>query len=225
MIRLAFFDIDGTLTSERTWKGIMDYFSQNHLRRGAHLAFLGAHYPLYYLRRLRLISESAFRLPWAAHLAWYVRGDTPEQAQAVWDWVVERFLVNNWRQDTRRLLEEHTQAGDTVMLVSAAPLPLVERIARDLGAQHAVGTRFELRDGRFTGRAVPPVVIDEGKAQAAQALLQAQGLQVDLANSYSYADSISDRSFLEMVGHPVAVYPDQALRLLATQRGWRIFPA
>ena len=223
-MRAAFFDIDGTLTSERTWKGIMDYFRQNHLRRGMHLAFLTAHYPLYYLRRLGLISESAFRSPWAAHLAWYVRGYTPRQAEPVWEWAVERFLAEYWREDTRHLLQEHLEAGDMVMLVSAAPLPLVQHIAREVGAHHAAGTRFELRGGRYTGRVVPPVVIDEGKAQAAQAVLQAQGLSVDLPASYSYADSISDRSFLEMVGHPVAVYPDEALRALAIERGWRVFP-
>jgi HAD superfamily hydrolase (TIGR01490 family) len=223
--RLAFFDIDGTLTSERTWKGIMDYFRRNRLRRATHLAFLGAHYPLYYLRRLSLLSESAFRSPWAAHLAWYVRGYTPAQAEAVWDWAVERFMASYWRLDTRRLLDEHLQAGDLVMLVSAAPLPLVERIAREVSAQHAAGTRFALRNGRYTGGAIPPVVIDEGKAQAALAAIHSLGLQVDLAASTSYADSISDRSFLEMVGRPVAVYPDEALRSLAAQRGWRIFPA
>lgn len=224
-MRFAFFDIDGTLTSDHTWKGIMEYFTHNRLRRGTHLAYLAAHYPLYFLRRLRLISESAFRAPWAAHLAWYVRGDTPEQAQPVWDWVVERFLARCWRLDVRRLLDEHLQSGDAVMLVSAAPLPLVERIARELGAQYAAGTRFALRDGRYTGRAEPPAAIDAGKAQAAQAALQAHGLSADLSDSACYADSISDRPFLEMVGRPVAVYPDDALRLLATQRGWRIFPA
>ncbi|OGO38622.1 MAG: hypothetical protein A2W35_09545 [Chloroflexi bacterium RBG_16_57_11] len=224
-MRAAFFDIDGTLTSERTWKGIIDYFTRNRLRRGMHLAFLGAHYPLYYLRRLGLISESAFRTPWAAHLAWYVRGYTPRQAEPVWEWAVERFLAQYWREDTRRLLQEHLEAGDRVMLVSGAPLPLVQHISREVGAHHAAGTRFELRGGRYTGRAVPPVVIDEGKAQVAQAVLHAQRLSVDLASSFSYADSISDRLFLEMVGHPVAVYPDDALRRLATERGWRIFPA
>jgi HAD superfamily hydrolase (TIGR01490 family) len=222
--RAAFFDIDGTLTSERTWKGIMDYFTRNRLRRGTHLAYLAANYPMYFLRRLGLISESAFRSPWAARLAWYVRGYTPRQAEPVWEWAVERFLAQYWRQDTRRLLDEHLQAGDMVMLVSAAPQPLVQHIACDLGAHYAVGTRFKLRGGHYTGGTVPPVVIDDGKAQAALVVLQSQGLSVDLPKSYSYADSISDRSLLEMVGHPVAVYPDDALRLLATERGWRIFP-
>ena len=221
----AFFDIDGTLTSERTWKGPMSYFQQRGLRRGTHLAFLVAHYPLYYLRRLRLISEGAFRAPWAAHLAWYVRGYTVAQSQEVWDWAVERFLNRFWRQDTRQILDQHRQAGDELFLVSSGPLPMVERIARELGAQHAVGTQFEVIAGRYTGRALPPVVIDTFKAIAAQETIRSKNLVIDLTASFAYADAISDLSLLEMVGHPVAVYPDPSLRAVAIQRSWKIFPA
>jgi HAD superfamily hydrolase (TIGR01490 family) len=222
--RAAFFDIDGTLTSERTWKGLMDYFTAHGLRKTVHFKFLALHYPLYFQRRLRFISESAFRTPWAAHLAWYVRGDTPEQAQPVWAWAVERFLSRYWRADTRQLLEDHRRNGDLVILVSAAPLPLVERIALEVGAQYAVGTRFDVQQGRYSSRAAPPVVIDEGKADAARELLREKGLAVNLEASSAYADSISDLSLLEMVGNPVAVYPDEALRRVAAARGWRLFP-
>ncbi len=222
--RAAFFDIDGTLTCERTWKGIMEYFTHHRLRRFTHLRFLALHYPLYLLRRLRLISESAFRTPWAAHLAWYVQGYTLEAAQPVWDWAVARFLQHYWRHDVRTLLEDHRQQGDVVVLVSAAPLPLVERIAQEVGAHYSVGTRLEVRNGRYTGRVCPPVVIDEGKASAATDFMRENNLTVDLTASFAYADSISDLSFLEMVRHPVAVYPDQALRQVALQRGWKVFP-
>jgi HAD superfamily hydrolase (TIGR01490 family) len=224
-MRAAFFDIDGTLTSERTWKGIMDYFQQRGLRRSTHLAFLGVHYPLYFMRRMKLISESAFRGPWAAHLVWYVRGYTPRQADEVWDWSITQFLSRYWRADTRTLLDEHLRAGDLVVLVSAAPQPLVERVACEVGAQHAVGTRFALRDGRYTGRALPPVVIDANKAIAAQSYLASHNLNIDLPGSFAYADSITDLPLLEMVGHPVAVYADDGLHSIAIQRGWRVFPA
>jgi HAD superfamily hydrolase (TIGR01490 family) len=220
----AFFDVDGTLTSERTWKGPMSYFRSRGLRRGTHLVFLAAHYPLYYLRRLGLISEGAFRAPWAAHLAWYVRGYTVEGAQEVWDWAVERFLSRFWRQDTRQMLDRHHQAGDQVFLVSSGPLPMVERIARELGAQHSVGTRFEVKNGRYTGRTLPPVVIDTFKASATLDYISSKELEIDLPASFAYADAISDLSLLEMVGHPVAVYPDPGLRAVAIQRGWQIFP-
>lgn len=222
-MRSAFFDVDGTLTSERTWKGLLSYFQAHHLRRATHTIFLATHYPLYIMHRMGLVSASGFRSPWAAHLAWYVRGYSVEQAQEVWAWAVNRFLSQYWRTDTRALLDEHRRLGDLVMLVSSGPQPMLEYIAQVLGAQHAVGTRFEVRGGRYTGRALPPVIIDQAKASAPQAYLQEAGLQVDLGASFAYADSTTDLGLLEMVGNPVAVYPEEGLRAIAVQRGWRIF--
>ena len=220
----AFFDVDGTLTSERTWKGLLSYFQDHHLRRTTHYVFLATHYPLYLSHRLGLISASGFRAPWAAHLAWYVRGYSVERAQEVWEYAVDGFLSHYWRADTRLLLDEHCRLGDLVMLVSSGPQPMLECAAKALGAQHAVGTRFEVRGGRYTGRYIPPVIIDQAKASAPQAYLRSCGLQVDLQNSFAYADSITDLGLLEMVGNPVAVYPDEGLRSIAAQRGWPIFP-
>ncbi|MBN2551101.1 MAG: HAD family hydrolase [Anaerolineales bacterium] len=222
--RAAFFDLDGTLTDDRTWKGILGYFQSHRLRRGTHALFLAIHYPQYAAHRLGLVGVAAFRRNWAAHLSWYFRGYTLEQGQAVWDWAVEHFFSAHWRPETRRILEQHRQAGDLVMLVSSAPHPLVERVAREVGADHALGTRFEVRDGRFTGRSVPPACSDEAKGILAIQYLQQHGLEVDLQASFAYADSIADLPLLTLVGRPVAVYPDESLKSIAHQRGWRIVP-
>ncbi len=40
----------------------------------------------------------------------------------------------------------------------------------------------------------------------------------------AYADSSLDAPVLEMVGNPVATYPDQELLTLAQRRGWQILP-
>lgn len=48
----------------------------------------------------------------------------------------------------------------------------------------------------------------------------AQHPQIDLAASYAYADSIYDLPLLEMLGHPVVVYPEARLTAIARQRGW-----
>ncbi|MBI3537081.1 MAG: hypothetical protein HY070_05950, partial [Chloroflexi bacterium] len=45
---------------------------------------------------------------------------------------------------------------------------------------------------------------------------------IDLAASYSYGDSIADLSMLNLVGHPVAVYPDAPLEKLARAKRWEI---
>jgi HAD superfamily hydrolase (TIGR01490 family) len=223
-MRAAFFDIDGTLTSEHAWKGMMYYFQQRRMRRGTQLAYLLVHYPLYYLRRWNMISEVTFRAPWAANLAWYLRGFTLQQANELWDWTVEVFLQQYWRIDTRALLDAHRNSGDLVVLVSSGPQPMVERVARELGAQYGIGTRFEIRDGFYTGRSLKPVCIDEHKAYRSKELIESLGLDVDLSDSFAYADSVADLSLLKLVGHPVAVYPEPELQAIAENLGWRIYP-
>jgi putative phosphoserine phosphatase/1-acylglycerol-3-phosphate O-acyltransferase len=47
-------------------------------------------------------------------------------------------------------------------------------------------------------------------------------LEVDLAGSFAYADSISDLPLLELVGHPTAVYPDEQLAVEALERHWSV---
>jgi HAD superfamily hydrolase (TIGR01490 family) len=223
-MRGAFFDLDGTLTTTPVWEGIMAHFRERGLKRWTHRAFWAYHMPIYLFRRLGLISESAFRLHWAAHLAWYVRGDTLDQAGQVWDWVATDFLSQYWRQDVREKLDEHRQAGDLVVLVSGSPVPLLQRIAAELDVQHVVGTRFALRDGHYSGRSLQPVCIDENKATLTKSYLSGLRDKVDYPASFAYADSISDLQMLEMVGQPVAVYPDEALRREALKRNWSIFP-
>jgi HAD superfamily hydrolase (TIGR01490 family) len=222
--RAAFFDVDGTLTNERTWKGLLDYFQTNRLRRRTLLAFKAVHYPLYFIRRLGLISESAFRGPWAANLAWFVRGFTEEEANQVWDWNVEHFIKRFWREDMLSVLEKHQKDGDLVMLVSSGPQPMMKTIACALGVEHAIGTRFEMHAGRYTGSSLKPICIDEYKAILAKETLQNLGIPVDFEASFAYADSTSDLLLLEMVGNPVAVYPGEQLKQIALQRGWRIIP-
>lgn len=223
MVRAAFFDVDGTLTSGRTWKGFMEYFRQNREKTGTYYLYLGYHYPLYFLKKAGLITEGGFRAPWAANMAWFVRGYSLEQAEKVWDYSVD-YLDRFWRSDTIRILNEHKDNGDLVMLVSSGPEPLLRKTAQKLGVDHFVGTKFEIMDNVFTGRSLKPTCIEEYKASMSRDYLVRNGFQVDYASSYSYADSIADLSMLEMVGNPTAVYADESLLELARQRGWKIYP-
>jgi HAD superfamily hydrolase (TIGR01490 family) len=151
-----------------------------------------------------------------------VRGYSEEEAQVVWDWVVNEFVKGVWRMDIREILREHQVIGDEVILVSAGPQSLLAEIAKSIGVEHAIGTRFEVKDGRFTGKSLQPVCIDEFKASLSSDYLAQKKLAVDLAQSYAYADSITDLALLEMVGNPAAVYPDQELSKIAQQRNWRV---
>lgn len=220
-MRAALFDIDGTLTTDNVWKGIMDYQAGRGRRRLTHLAFVVTHYPLLLPRALGWLSEADFRRRWTLDLTWYFRGDTPAQMTALTEWVAGTFIPPLTRPDVLARLRQHQDQGHTLALVSGAPTPFVEAVARQWGVPHAIGSPVEVRAGRYTGRMGTPC-IDAEKAAATRAYFAARGLELDYAASSAYADSYSDLGMLELVGYPVAVYPDRRLRALAAQRRWDV---
>ncbi|GAA2517670.1 HAD family hydrolase [Rarobacter incanus] len=116
-----------------------------------------------------------------------------------------------------QLIAEHHAAGRDVVVVSASGSELVEPIAAALGADHAISTRMEAVDGRYTGR-IDFYCYGPAKAEAMRELATRAGY--DLSRSYAYSDSITDAPMLEAVGFAYAINPDRNLRKLAAEQGW-----
>jgi len=117
------------------------------------------------------------------------------------------------------LIEEHHASGRDVVIVSSSGAEVVEPIAAMLGADHAIGTRMVMEEGRFTGE-IDFYAYGDTKADAIRELAASKGY--DLARSYAYSDSVTDVPMLEAVGHPYVVNPDRALRRAAADRGWPV---
>ncbi len=117
------------------------------------------------------------------------------------------------------LIEEHRQAGRRVYIVSAAPEEIVEPLARYLGAEGAIATQAAVSAGRYTGQLLRYAYGPE-KATTIRQIAESEHL--DLQESWAYSDSATDLPMLEVVGHPVAVNPDRALRRIAQMRGWPV---
>jgi HAD superfamily hydrolase (TIGR01490 family) len=122
------------------------------------------------------------------------------------------------------MLEEvrvHQDAGRATFIVSAAGNGLVEILARVLGMEGGIGTRYEV-DGRgvLTGAIVEPFVYGDGKVEAMRAF--AAQHDIDLNESWAYSDSASDLPMLRAVGRPVAVNPDAELARIAADEGWQV---
>jgi len=183
------------------------------------------HFPIYIAWKLGIISDGTFRKPWPAHLGWYIRGYTIDEADQVWNWVANTLVSKNWRQDICQILRQHREDGVLTVLVSGTPVPLLQQIAKDIGAAHSVGTGLEVQNGHYTGRSSGPPCIAHNKVTLTRAYLINNKIDVDYEASYAYADSTSDRHMLEMVAHPVATYPDEGLRQIALEHGWEIFPS
>jgi HAD superfamily hydrolase (TIGR01490 family) len=118
------------------------------------------------------------------------------------------------------LIRAHQEKGRLVFLVSASPEEVVMPLARYLGVDEALGTRAEIdAHGRYTGRTERYCYGPEKVVAVTEA---ARERGIDLAASYAYSDSASDRPLLEAVGHPVAVNPDRELLRTARRLGWDV---
>jgi HAD superfamily hydrolase (TIGR01490 family) len=117
------------------------------------------------------------------------------------------------------LIEEHKEAGRDVIIISSSGTEVVEPIGERLGVDRALGTQVAIVDGKYTGE-ILFYAYGEGKAEAMRAL--AEENDYDLADCYAYTDSATDLPMLEVVGHPVCVNPDAALRKVAVERGWPV---
>ena len=109
-----------------------------------------------------------------------------------------------------------------MVVASGTFAPWLERIAHELDIDHAIGTRLQVRGGHYTGRVVPPVCQSGGKPQRVRMYLDELGLAVDWSASAAYADRDIDAPLLYQVGHPTAVYPDEALFARAEAEGWAV---
>ena len=125
------------------------------------------------------------------------------------------------------LVRQHQRAGDGVAIVTATNEFVTRPIAQAFGVVELIAVELEreaLADdsGWYTGaiRGVPS--FREGKVVRVEAWLQERGLTWDTVHTTFYSDSLNDLPLLEKATVPVATNPDERLRALATERGWRI---
>lgn len=122
--------------------------------------------------------------------------------------------------ESRAIVKAHLRRGHTVAFVSSAMRYQIEPLARDLGIEHVLCTKLEVRDGLLTGDVVKPTCHGPGKAAAIRRF--ARERKIDLAKSWYYGDSRSDVPALETVGNPRPTNPDRKLAAIARERGWPV---
>jgi len=121
------------------------------------------------------------------------------------------------------LVQGHQKAGDEVVIVTATNEFVTRPIAAAFGVKELIAIELE-RDaqGEVTGEILGTPSFREGKVTRVEAWIAARNLGWQDIETTFYSDSMNDLALLEKVTHPVATNPDERLRQLATERGWRI---
>ena len=215
--RAAFFDVDNT---------VMQGASIFHLARGLHRReffttreILGAAWKQTYFRVVGVEDPDHVAQTRSSALD-FIAGHTVTELEELGEEIFDEVMAHRIWPGTRALAQLHLDEGRRVWLVTAAPIEIAQIIARRLGLTGALGTVAEHEDGVYTGRLVGEMLHGPAKAAAVAALAQRERL--DLSRCSAYSDSSNDLPMLALVGDPVAINPDAALRAHAREHGWRI---
>lgn len=152
-----------------------------------------------------------------------VRQRGPEAAAQAHAQFMREVVQPAIRPEALALLRQHQSAGDRVVIVTATNEFVTGPIAQALGVSDLLAMQLERGpDGWFTGAIAGVPSMRAGKVTRMEQWLAAHGLDWDSVESTFYSDSLNDVPLLEKVNQPVATNPDDRLRALAVQRGWRI---
>ncbi len=136
---------------------------------------------------------------------------------------MQRVVLPELRDEALALVRAHQAAGDEVVIVTATNEFVTRPIAQAFGVSELIAVALARGpDGWITGDILGVPSAREGKVTRVEQWLAARGLAWDTVHTTFYSDSINDLSLLERVNEPVATNPDDRLRAIAAERGWRI---
>lgn len=210
----AFFDLDGTLVAGFT----AVILTQERLRRrdmgvGELLSMIqGAlNHSLGRIEFEQLISKASMAL------AGRLLDDLDEIGERLFNQRIESRIY----PEMRELVRAHVARGHTVVLSSSALTIQVNPVARFLGISNTLTNKFETNeDGLLTGGVIKPILWGPGKAAAVQRF--AAEHDIDLKDSYFYADGDEDVALMYLVGNPRPTNPEGKMAAVAKRRGWPI---
>ena len=123
----------------------------------------------------------------------------------------------------RALVDRHRQAGDQLVVVTATNEFVTRPIAHSFGIDELIAVNLARGpSGWYNGEIAGTPSFREGKVTRVAEWLAARGRSFADVEITFYSDSRNDLPLLEKAQHPVATNPDDTLRAIATERGWRI---
>jgi putative phosphoserine phosphatase/1-acylglycerol-3-phosphate O-acyltransferase len=118
------------------------------------------------------------------------------------------------------LIAAHQRRGHRVIVATSALPFQVEPLARELEVDDVLCTRLAASGGVLTGEIDGDILWGAPKAAAVRA--HARRRRVTLRDSFAYANGDEDVDFLEAVGNPCAVNPQDELERCARGRAWPV---
>lgn len=218
-MRVAIFDFDGTLYEKETFQLLMDHLKTHPTYHTKYGRFFRSILPRYLSYKLKIYPEKRMK---ERSMQIYIRALeqlSKDELQTYFAEIAQKMQAH-FNPNVMAKLEEHVENRDHVMLVSGAFTPLLTVVSKNFHVDTIIGT-----DIPFNGQSMDTtkaIYHIQGERKNEKILETLREYEVDWDNSYAYGDSYSDLPVLKLVGHPVAVQPDDRLHTYAQQKGWEI---
>lgn len=103
------------------------------------------------------------------------------------------------------MIKKLKKEGCDVYLISASGEFYLKELYKIKEIDMIIGTRFEFKDGIFTGKMIGKNCKGEEKVHRLKEVLHKKKIEVDFKNSYMFSDSLSDKPLLDLVGNPYLI--------------------
>ena len=219
---LVFVDVDETLIRHKSMVAFMDHILQYPgSLQPEHTARLRSEY----LALKVMHTAAADRSELNQRYYELFRGISRREVQAVAEqWCFGAMKRGDlFVETTYREVMAHRDRGAEIVLVSGSFCEVLRPIAAQVRATEIICTQLEVVGGVYTGGLLHQVIGD-GKWAAMCRYLKGRE-SVNLQDCYAYGDHFTDVSFMERVGHPVAVGESPPMLDIAARRNWRVLSA
>ena len=211
---LALFDLDNTLLSDDSdflWgcflvdKGLVDKATYD----AANQRF----YAEYKQGTLNILEFLAFSLQPLTQFSM-------QQLDELHKTFMEKYIRTAMTKKGIAQIKSHRDKGDITVIITATNRFVTGPIAEAFGVDDLIATDPEIIDDRYTGQVAGTPCFQGGKITRLNEWLE--NTDHDLEGSTFYSDSHNDIPLLEIVTTPIAVDPDEGLKVLAIERNWEI---
>jgi len=217
-VKVAIYDFDGTIYKNETFPLMMDHL-KTHPTLKVFSKFYRSILPIYIAYKIKLYPEAKMK---AQMMKRYLHAllELDENELNVFFADIAEKMHDDYHESVVQSLQDHKENGFNIMVVSGAYIPLLKSALKGLPVDEIIGTEIPFVNGKIDRSVNIYHVQAERKKLSIEESLR--DFDVDWENSYAYGDSFSDLPVLEMVGHPVAVAPDEKLKHLANERQWKV---
>lgn len=218
-MQVAIFDFDRTIYRYETFRLLMR-FLENHPTYGKrYKKFMRRLMPVYLLHKVNMLPEKTMRKKAMAAYLKTFEGVSEQNIRVYFQEMAVEMKEDFNEEVMKRLLWHHEQ-GHRVLVVSGAFDVMLEEVLAHLPVDAKLGTKVEFTNGQL--EKVRELTHVHEKQKLVRIEEDLKGLDINWQSSYAYGDSIYDIDVLGLVGHPVAVQPDEDLKEYALANGWEI---